>query len=162
MSDRTYTWNGKTFPISRPELSDEDVAGKVRMLMRNQLNHESVCCLARERIMCLVSEVSALQAKIDALHSAQSYTYIGRDGKPVLARDMEDRAEAAEARIRELEAAIPRAWEMGRDAAKSAALRGANQYMTEEYETPPEVYIKDAIRAITPPANLAEKIKEGE
>jgi hypothetical protein len=33
-----------------------------------------------------------------SLHAAQTYTYIGRDGKAVLARTLEDRAEAAENR----------------------------------------------------------------
>jgi hypothetical protein len=38
------------------------------------------------------------QELIARLRAAQHYTYIGRNGKPVLARDLEDRAEAAEAR----------------------------------------------------------------
>ena len=33
----------------------------------------------------------------------QTYTYYGKDGRPVLARDLEDRLEAANARISDLE-----------------------------------------------------------
>ncbi len=36
----------------------------------------------------------------------QTYTYYGKDGRPVLARDLEDRLEAANARISELERAL--------------------------------------------------------
>lgn len=50
----TYDWNGHSdMPVQSPELSDYEVAGRVRMLMRNQLDHESVCTLARDRIMGL-------------------------------------------------------------------------------------------------------------
>jgi hypothetical protein len=42
----------------------------------------------------------------DALQNAQTYSYIGRDGKTVLARDLEDRAEAAEAKLAERAAAL--------------------------------------------------------
>ena len=36
----------------------------------------------------------------------QTYTYIGKDGRPVLARDLEDQLEAANGRIAELERAL--------------------------------------------------------
>lgn len=58
---RTYTWNGHTHQISAPDLSDFEVAGQVRMLMRDQLNHEHVCTMARDRIMCLSAENEALR-----------------------------------------------------------------------------------------------------
>lgn len=34
------------------------------------------------------------EAERDALRNAQSYTYIGKDGKPILARDLEDQRDA--------------------------------------------------------------------
>ena len=39
------------------ELSDLQVAGKVRMLMRGDLDHEMVCTAARDRIMYLSQQV---------------------------------------------------------------------------------------------------------
>ena len=64
MSDRTYSWNGNTaLPISAPHLSDEEVAREVRMLMRDQLNHESVVTIARDRIMCLTEEKESLEER---------------------------------------------------------------------------------------------------
>lgn len=60
----TYDWNGCTdMPVSRPDLSDFEVAAKVRMLMRDQLDHEFVCTLARDRIMGLSKRVAALATK---------------------------------------------------------------------------------------------------
>ena len=47
--------------------------------------------------------IRRLEATNKALHAAQPYTYVGRDGKSVLARSLEARAEAAEARVKELE-----------------------------------------------------------
>jgi hypothetical protein len=65
---RTYDWNGNTdIEMSRPEISDYEVAGQVRMLMRDELRHEAVCCLARDRIMALSKENTALQAEVDRL-----------------------------------------------------------------------------------------------
>jgi hypothetical protein len=50
----------------------------------------------------------ALLAERDALRAAQSYTYIGKDGKPILARDLEDERDALEAENQRLrEAAKP-------------------------------------------------------
>lgn len=81
---RTYTWNGKTFPISYPDLSDEMIAGTVRMLLRDQLNHEAVCCAARDRIMCLVAEKAAQAALIRQLVGALRTT---RDALDMMMRD---------------------------------------------------------------------------
>lgn len=62
----TYDWNGhKDMPITGAQFSDFEIAGKVRMLMRDQLDHEAVCVMARDRIMALskrVAELSALAA----------------------------------------------------------------------------------------------------
>jgi hypothetical protein len=41
----------------------------------------------------------ALEAENARLRRAQGYTYIGRDGKPVLARDLEDECDALRAEI---------------------------------------------------------------
>ena len=45
----------------------------------------------------LEARLAAAEGKLTEWRSSQSYRYIGRDGKPVLARDLEARAEAAEA-----------------------------------------------------------------
>lgn len=41
--------------------------------------------------------------EIEKILAAQSYTYIGTDGKPVLARDLEDERDALRARLDEAE-----------------------------------------------------------
>ncbi len=46
-------------------LSDLEMAGKVRMLMRNDLDHEAVCTGSRDRIMYLSQQVAALAAQRD-------------------------------------------------------------------------------------------------
>ena len=45
-------------------LSDLEMAGKVRMLMRGDLDHEAVCCGSRDRIMYLSQEVERLNAMV--------------------------------------------------------------------------------------------------
>lgn len=47
--------------------------------------------------------IAMLTAKLAEWQASQHYTYIGKDGKPVLARDLEARAEAAEAKVAEVE-----------------------------------------------------------
>jgi len=42
-------------------LSDLEMAVKVRMLFRDTLEHESVCCGARDRIMYLSQQVARLK-----------------------------------------------------------------------------------------------------
>lgn len=70
MADRTYDWNGHTnLPISYPDLSDFHMAGKVRMLMRSDLDHEGVVCGARDRIMSLSKEKADLTTEIERLRS---------------------------------------------------------------------------------------------
>jgi hypothetical protein len=68
--ERTYTWNGHTHQIAYPQFSDETMAGVVRMLMRGDLNHESIVCAARDRIMCLVAENDALSTQLTTAHAA--------------------------------------------------------------------------------------------
>lgn len=46
-------------------LSDIQVAGEVRMLMRDDLNHEAVCIMARDRIMYLSQEVERQKGNVE-------------------------------------------------------------------------------------------------
>lgn len=70
MVDRTYDWNGRAgVPISFPHLTDQQMAGTVRMLMRHDLGHEGIVCGARDRIMCLVKEKAALEARVAELEA---------------------------------------------------------------------------------------------
>ena len=41
-------------------MSHIEVANKVRMLMRNDLDHEAICTMARDRIMHLAGEVERM------------------------------------------------------------------------------------------------------
>lgn len=57
------------------------------------------------------ADYATLLAERDALLASQKYTYIGKDGKPILARDLEDQRDTLEAEavvdarvIRELQA----------------------------------------------------------
>lgn len=64
----TYDWNGhKDMPISYPHLSDAEMAGKVRMLFRDDLDHEGVVMGARDRIMALSKEVARLTEERDRI-----------------------------------------------------------------------------------------------
>lgn len=51
-------------------------------------------------------DYSALVAERDALRDAQGYTYIGKNGKPVLARDLEDQRDALQAKLDEAVGAL--------------------------------------------------------
>lgn len=53
LADRHIHINGAVHEIQGAHLGDMEVAGRVRMLMRTDLNHESVCTLARDRIVYL-------------------------------------------------------------------------------------------------------------
>lgn len=65
--------------------------------------------------------IERLRAQLAEWQASQTYRYIGRDGKPVLARDLEDRADTAEAQLAAMTAE--------RDAARDevAMLRGLEQ-----------------------------------
>lgn len=65
-------------------------------------------------VKLLLDRIDRLQRENASLRSAQTYTYIGRDGKSVLARDLEDRAEAAEAEVKRLRDLVWRAREISR------------------------------------------------
>lgn len=45
------------------------------------------------------SDYATLAAERDAPRNAQGYTYIGKNGKPVLARDLEDQRDALQAKL---------------------------------------------------------------
>jgi hypothetical protein len=47
-----------------PQFSHEEVAGKVRMLMRDDLDHEVVCTMARDRLMHLIHHLSVALAQL--------------------------------------------------------------------------------------------------
>lgn len=64
---KLYTHMGHTHEVSYPHLSDEDIAHKVRMLMRSDLDHEGVVVGARDRILYLIARNKELSA---ALRSA--------------------------------------------------------------------------------------------
>ena len=61
----TYDRLHGDIPMGRPDLTDYEVAGKVRMLMRHDLDHEGVCTLARDRIMALSKRTVELQKALD-------------------------------------------------------------------------------------------------
>lgn len=54
--------NNVAHPMQGPHLSDMEVAGQVRMLDRRQLNHESICTLARDRIVYLADRLGEIEA----------------------------------------------------------------------------------------------------
>lgn len=54
--------NGHVHGVQEHWISNAEVAGTVRMLMRNQLDHERVCTLARDRILFLDQELRTTQA----------------------------------------------------------------------------------------------------
>lgn len=97
------------FPNDRPfyakELSDQfDTLEQAKDAVQNRHELDIVMCLDPE----FRSTIESLQRENETLRRAQSYTYIGRDGKSVLARDLEDRAEAAEAEVERLRGALER------------------------------------------------------
>lgn len=59
---KMITINGHEHEIQGAHLSDMDVAGRIRMLMRGQLDHESVCTLARDRVVYLADRLGEIEA----------------------------------------------------------------------------------------------------
>lgn len=51
-------------------MSDEWVADRVRMLRHRDLDHEAICCAARDRIMRLSLRVADLSASVEQLQEA--------------------------------------------------------------------------------------------
>lgn len=68
---RMVTINGLTAPVAGDQFSDEEVAVMVRMLTRDQIDHEAVCTIGRDRIMHLAQTnavlLAALKACMDAM-----------------------------------------------------------------------------------------------
>lgn len=64
---RTFEHNGLTRDISLGHLTDEEMADSVRMLMRGDLDHEIICCAARDRIKCLMYEKERLLELVRAV-----------------------------------------------------------------------------------------------
>ncbi len=64
---RTFQHMGNTRTLEPLRYSDRCVAHTVRMLMRDDWMHETKVNMARDRILCLVEEKEALQARIAEL-----------------------------------------------------------------------------------------------
>lgn len=64
---------------------------------REALRSDLTAALQRELMQ--MQRADELEARLHEFQAAQGYRYIGRDMKPVLARYLEDRAEAAEAKL---------------------------------------------------------------
>lgn len=63
---KPFTHNGIAREAAMPYLSDEEMAGLVRMLMRDDIGHEAVVCAARDRILHLSQAmVSARDAVLE-------------------------------------------------------------------------------------------------
>ena len=75
---------------------------------------------AGEGYVYMQQRAEAAEAKLAEWQASQHYSYIGKDGKPVLARDLEARAEEAEARNAAMEAERDEAFRR-RDAWKAKA-----------------------------------------
>jgi len=84
---QTITINGHIREIQNPELSDLTVASRVRMLLRSDLDHESVCTLARDRIVWLHDEVERLRARHCATPAGWLPIESAPKGKPLLGED---------------------------------------------------------------------------
>lgn len=72
-AQRTYHWlHPKTaHAIGFPQYGDRELAGMVRMLMRDELMHEPICTAARDRIMHLSELVAAARAAITETPAAK-------------------------------------------------------------------------------------------
>lgn len=91
---RTFEHNGHTRDISLPHLTDKEMADSVRMLMRGDLDHEMVCCGARDRIMCLMHEKAQLLALLkEILPNMDFYSHTGQewlDRRDKILKDMKE------------------------------------------------------------------------
>jgi hypothetical protein len=63
---KVITVNGHVHEIQGADIGDMEVAGRIRMLMRGQLDHESVCTLARDRIVYLADRLGEIEALTEA------------------------------------------------------------------------------------------------
>ena len=86
MSKRTFEHTGHVREIAFPELSDIEMAGKVRMLTTSDwICHEAVVCGARDRILALVKEnkemLDALRELVDFSDRLQHHRHFERSQK---------------------------------------------------------------------------------
>lgn len=83
---------------------------EIRTKLTDYVTYDEYCNYAD--YAALSAQLEAANARADALHQAQSYQYIGKDGKSVLARELEDKLEAANARAdRARDDALVEAWD---------------------------------------------------
>lgn len=86
---------------------------------------------AIEYLKAALAERDALAAQVADLQQAQTYTYIGKDGRPVLARDLEDERDALrdllEAEKLISAQAHSAGYEAGKRGGRNAALEEAKQ-----------------------------------
>lgn len=54
-------------PIAGAHITDEQVAHRVRILMRDDLSHEAVLVMARDRILNLAAQKAILRAAIQSV-----------------------------------------------------------------------------------------------
>lgn len=67
-----FTHLGHQREADMPWLSHVEAGGMARMLMRDQLDHEAVCCMARDRILHLAQENERLRQTIrDSVESLE-------------------------------------------------------------------------------------------
>lgn len=64
-----FTHLGNEREADMPWLSHEEAAGTIRMLMRDQLDHEAICCMARDRILHLAQENERLRVELSHLRT---------------------------------------------------------------------------------------------
>lgn len=66
---KPHTWDNRR---DGQDMSDEQVANKVRMLMRSDWDHEHVCCLVRDRIASLARERDQLREFVEQVARGES------------------------------------------------------------------------------------------
>lgn len=74
--------HGDRSKVGWKELSDVQIASRVRMLMRDDWTHEAVCTATRDRICCLVLEKQALVEALEEARAALHHHYVDWDGEP--------------------------------------------------------------------------------
>jgi len=85
--------------IAAGHLAHGVVAGKVRMLMRTDLDHEAVCTMARDRIVWLAGRVEALEVALRQFaQAARSFdaNAVNRDCDPCTRNGLIEAIAAAE------------------------------------------------------------------
>ena len=109
------------------DITPENVASRIEALRRASGRFDILDCETALQVADLAAALSAerdaLAAKLAEWQALQHYAYIGRGGKPVLARDLEARAEAEAARVAELTAENERLRESIPSIALDAQLR---------------------------------------